>query len=329
MDVSLVRILAEGLNAAVGPTAVVFALAAIGLNVHYGFTGLLNFGQVGFMLIGAYGLGISVSLWGVPFWFGIVVAILAAVALALLLGMPTLRLRADYLAICTIATAEILRFVVRSSPLSSVTGGQFGIPSQTGGTGFHHTWVAINPIPPGRYDFGLLTFSHTRLWLTIVGWTLVALCLLLVWSLMRSPWGRVIKSIREDEDAARALGKNAFAYKMQALVLGGVLGGLGGVVMALSQHAISPDQFLPHLTFYAYAVLILGGAATIFGPVLGSVLFWFILLSTESFLRQADIVGTGNIGAIRLALVGLLLILLMIFRPQGILGDRREMMLSA
>ncbi len=329
MDVSLVRVLADGLNAALGPTAIVFALAAIGLNVHYGYTGLLNFGQVGFMLVGAYGLAISVSVAGVPFWAGILIAILSATALALLLGIPTLRLRADYLAICTIAAAEIFRFVIRSSPMSQLTGGQFGIPSHAGGPGFHQTWVAMNPIPEGRYSFMLLSFSHTRLWLTIVGWTLVAVCMLLVWALMRSPWGRVIKSIREDEDAARALGKNAFAYKMQALVLGGILGGLGGVMLALSQHAISPDQFLPHLTFYAYAILILGGAATVFGPVIGSVLFWFILLVTESFLRQADIVGGGNIGAIRLALVGLILILLMIYRPQGILGDRREMMLNA
>lgn len=329
MDIDLVRVLADGLNAAVGPTAAVFALAAIGLNVHYGFTGLLNFGQVGFMLVGAYGLAISVSIWGFPFWAGLLVGTFAAVALALLLGMPTLRLRADYLAIATIAAAEILRFVIRSSPAVPYTGGQFGIPSHVGGPGFHRTFLGFSPFPSGRYDFWLLSFTASRLWAAIVGWSLVAIALLLVWALMRSPWGRVIKSIREDEDAARALGKNTFAYKMQALVLGGVLGGVGGMVMALSQQAVSPDQFLPQLTFYAYGVLILGGAATVMGPLVGSVLFWFLLLSTESALRQVETIPSGSIGAIRLMLVGVILIVLMAFRPQGIFGNKQEMMLDA
>jgi neutral amino acid transport system permease protein len=319
----------SGLNSAVGPTAIVFALAAIGLNIHYGYTGLLNFGQVGFMLVGAYGLGISVSIYGAPFWAGILMGLLAAVALALLLGLPTLRLRADYLAICTIAAAEILRFVFRSRPATEFTGGPFGIPSQVGGPGFTRTWNALNPFDPGTYRFGPLQFTHTRLWVTVVGWTLVLLMVLLVWALMRSPWGRVIKSIREDEDAARALGKNVFAYKMQSLVLGGVLGGMAGIVLALNQASMAPDQFLPQLTFFAYTVLILGGAATVWGPVLGSVLFWFLLASIERGLLDSGIVAAGTVGPTRLAVVGLALVLLMVFRPQGILGDRREMMLDA
>jgi neutral amino acid transport system permease protein len=329
MDIDLLRVVTEGLNAALGPTAIVYALAAIGLNIHYGYTGLLNFGQVGFMLVGAYGLGISVSIWGWPFWAGILMGMLAAALLALLLGIPTLRLRADYLAISTIAAAEILRFVFRSAPATEFTGGPFGIPSQVGGSGYAQSFVAMNPLPSGTYNFGVVAFTHTRLWVTIVGWTLVGFMVLLMWALMRSPWGRVVKSIREDEDAARALGKNVFAYKMQSLVLGGVIGGLAGVMLALAQQALAPDQFLPQLTFFAYTVLLLGGAATVMGPVLGSILFWFLLLSTESILRQGDLVATQTIGPLRLALVGLVLVLLMAFRPQGIMGNKREMMLDA
>jgi neutral amino acid transport system permease protein len=322
-------VLYSGLNSAIGPTAIVFALAAIGLNVHYGYTGLLNFGQVGFMLVGAYGLGISVSIYGMSFWVGILIGLLAAVLLALLLGVPTLRLRADYLAICTIAAAEILRFVVRSRPATAYTGGPFGIPSQVGGRGFSGTWNALNPFPPGTYRFGPFVFTHTRLWVIIVGWALVLLMVLLVWALMRSPWGRVIKSIREDEDAARALGKNVFAYKMQSLVLGGTIGGLAGIMLALNQASMAPDQFLPQLTFFAYTVLILGGAATVWGPVLGSVLFWFLLASIERALLDSGIMASGVVGPTRLALVGLALVLLMVFRPQGILGNKQEMMLDA
>jgi neutral amino acid transport system permease protein len=325
----LLEILRSGLNSAIGPTAIVFALAAIGLNIHFGYTGLLNFGQVGFMLVGAYGLGISVSIYGAPFWLGILIGLAAALVLALLLGLPTLRLRADYLAICTIAAAEILRFVFRSRPVTEFTGGPFGIPSQVGGSGFTTTWNALNPFPPGTYRFGPLAFPHTRLWTTVVGWTLVLAMVLLTWALMRSPWGRVIKSIREDEDAARALGKNVFVYKMQSLVLGGMIGGLAGIVLALNQASMAPDQFLPQLTFYAYTVLILGGAATVWGPVLGSVLFWFLLASIERALLDSGVMPSGTVGPVRLALVGVALVLLMVYRPQGILGDKREMMLDA
>jgi neutral amino acid transport system permease protein len=325
----LYEILRAGLNSAVGPTAIVFALAAIGLNIHYGYTGLLNFGQVGFMLVGAYGLGISVSIYGAPFWLGILIGLAAAVVLALLLGIPTLRLRADYLAICTIAAAEILRFVFRSRPATQFTGGPFGIPSQVGGSGFSGTWNALNPFPSGTYRFGPLAFTHTRLWVVITGWAVVLLMVLLTWALMRSPWGRVIRSIREDEDAARALGKNVFVYKMQSLVLGGMIGGLAGILLAVNQASMAPDQFLPQITFFGYTVLILGGAATIWGPVLGSVVFWFLLASIERALLDSGVMPSGTVGPVRLALVGVALVLLMVFRPQGILGDKREMMLDA
>jgi neutral amino acid transport system permease protein len=327
----LVRVLVDGLRAAVGPEAIIYALAAIGLNMHFGYTGLLNFGQVGFLLVGAYGMSITVVTFGQSMWLGIVVGMLAAVVLALLLGIPTLRLRADYLAIVTIAGAEILRFIFRASPANPLTGGVFGQQR------FADAFYAVNPIPEGSYAVWVIHFgSHRRLWVIVVGWLLVALCCLLVWALVRSPWGRVLKSIREDEDAARSLGKNVFNYKMQALVLGGVMGALAGILMAIQQQAVHPDTYLPLVTFYAYTILILGGPARVFGPVVGSVIFWFIFTSLDTLLRQLRAVGflppqmfgTEQIGAIRIGLVGLGLMLLMAFRPQGIFGDRREMQLD-
>ena len=284
MDV--MRILVDGLRSAVGPEAAVYALAAIGLNMHFGYTGLLNFGQVGFLLVGAYGVSITVVTFGQSMWLGVIVGILAAVFLALLLGIPTLRLRADYLAIVTIAGAEILRFIFRASPANPLTGGVFGQQR------FADAFYAINPIPEGSYGFWLIQFgSHRRLWVIVVGWALVALCCLLVWALVRSPWGRVLKSIREDEDAARSLGKNVFNYKMQSLVLGGVMGALAGMVLAIQQQAVHPDTYLPLVTFYAYVILILGGPARVFGPVVGSVIFWFLFTSLDTLLRQARAVG--------------------------------------
>jgi neutral amino acid transport system permease protein len=325
MDFS--ALFANAFRAAVGPEAAVYALAAIGLNVHFGYTGLLNFGQVGFMLVGAYGIAVTVATFGGPLWLGVLVGIVLAVLLALLLGIPTLRLRADYLAIVTIAAAEILRFVFRSSPARPVTGGVFGLQQFAG------QFYALNPLPVRSYGIGPVMFSHRRFWVVLVGWALVALCALIVWALMRSPWGRVLKSIREDEDAARSLGKNVFSYKMQSLVIGGVMGGIAGMVFALNQQAVNPDTYLPIITFYAYTILILGGPARVIGPIVGSILFWFLLAATDAFLRQGSAagfipLGTGGIGAVRFTLVGLGLMLLMAFRPQGIFGDKREMQLD-
>lgn len=327
----LVEILGSGLRAAFGPTAAAYALLAIGLNMHYGFTGLLNFGQVGFMLVGAYGVGITVATLGWSMWLGILVGMLAAVVLALVLGVPTLRLRTDYFAITTIAVAEVLRLIVRSSPARPITGGPFGLQSIAG------EFYAINPIPTGSYGIGELTYTHGQLWVLLVTWGLAMLASLLLVALMRSPWGRIIKAIREDEDAARALGKNVFSLKMQSLIIGGVIGALGGAMFAISGSTVNADTYFPQVTFFAYTILILGGAASRFGPMLGSVLFWFLFSSINGALRQASgagmlpdfMRGGGATGAVALAVVGLTLMLLMIFRPQGLLGNRREMMINA
>jgi neutral amino acid transport system permease protein len=322
----IVKILMDSLRTAVGVPSAAYALAAVGLNVHFGYTGLLNFGQVAFMMVGAYGTAVTVKEGG-PLWLGLLVGIGLAVLLGLLLGIPTLRLRADYLAIVTIATAEILRYVTRSNALEGLTGGVFGIQQ------FADPFYALNPIPPGRYGIGSFNFSNRQLWVILVGWLAVAATLLLLTVLLRSPWGRVLKAIREDEDAARSLGKNVFAYKIQSLVLGGVIGSLAGMLLAIDAQAVNPDTFVSILTFFAYTVLILGGPGRILAPVVGAVIFWFLLQFTDGLLRGALAAGwLGNMleandaAAIRFALVGLGLILLMVLRPQGILGSREELL---
>jgi neutral amino acid transport system permease protein len=324
-------VLGNALRAALGADAAIYALAAIGLNLHYGFTGLLNFGQVGFMLLGAYGMAVSVATWGLPLWLGIIVGLLCAVALALFLGFTTLRLRADYFAITTIATAEILRIVIRSKPAEGLTGGVYGLQDLSG------AFYRLNPIPSGRYGIGTFTFTANQLFSAIVCWILVALCTLLLVGLMRSPWGRVIKSIREDEDAARSLGKNVFSYKMQSLIIGGLFGAIGGIMFAVVPSAVNADSFLPQVTFFAYTILILGGVASRMGPIIGSIIFWFLVSGIESFMREAQaedllpgVLGnSGAVGAVSTAVVGLALVLLLVFRPQGILGNRTEMQISA
>ncbi|GAA1083435.1 branched-chain amino acid ABC transporter permease [Pseudonocardia alni] len=322
------QLLTVGLSQLIGPSAIFFALLALGLNIHFGYTGLLNFGQIGFALVGAYGMGISVANYGAPLWLGVLIGMACGVALALVLGIPTLRLRADYLAIVTIAASEILRLITRSTSQTGFTGGTQGL------TGFADSFARANPFGTGTYDFGVLSLRGPDLWSILVGWTVVGLCVLLTWLLVRSPWGRVLKAIREDEDAARALGKNVFAYKMQALALGGVFGALGGIVFALATQSLTPDFYSPPQTFFAYAALILGGAGRVFGPVIGAMAFWFLLSVADAFLRQATagespllpFISSQDVGAIRFVLVGLFLGLMMVFRPQGIFGRRREVL---
>jgi neutral amino acid transport system permease protein len=324
--------LTGGLQAALGYQAIFFVLLAVGLNVHFGYAGLLNFGQAAFALLGAFGLAVSVVSWGLPFWVGILIGLAAAVLLAVLLGIPTLRLRADYLAIVTIATAEILRLVFRSVWATPVTGGTRGL------SGFNADFVALAPWPGNsQYDFLGMRWSGAQLWLALVGWLLVLLCSLLVWALMRSPWGRVVKAIREDEDAARSLGKNVYAYKMQALILGGVIGSLGGTVYALGLGSVNPDQYQNANTFLAYTALILGGAARVWGPVIGGAILMFVVQFADSGLKALisngiipeSLLSPTDVAQLRFVLIGVGLMVLLVFRPQGIFGDRREVMLDA
>ena len=326
MDWSI--IVSQTFTQAIGWAAVVYGLAAIGLNVHFGYTGLLNFGQSAFLAVAAYGLAVTVATFKLPFWLGILIGLVLAVLLAVLLGIPTLRLRADYLAIVTIATSEIVRLIVRSVAFKDVLGGSDGINN------FADSFYALNPFP-GGLSFGPFVFSRNDLWIISVGWVLVGIAALIVWLLMRSPWGRVIKGIREDEDAVRSLGKNVYSYKLQSLIVGGVLGCLGGFVFAIYAQSVQPDLYGTELTFFAWTILILGGAARVGGPIIGAIVFWGIMTFIVEFLNEATRVGvitflrTDQVGQVRFMLLGLSLMLLMIFRPQGMFGDKKELALDA
>ncbi|HUR08132.1 MAG TPA: branched-chain amino acid ABC transporter permease [Nonomuraea sp.] len=319
-----ITIISTTVKSAIGVETVLYALAAIGINIHFGYTGLLNFGQAAFMGVAGYGLAVTVTVLNLPFWVGIGVGLIAAVLLALLLGAPTLRLRADYLAIVTIAAAEIVRLVFRSVQFKDVFGGS------DGQRGFSDGFYALNPFPEGEYGIGWFSFNHRLLWIMLVGWVLVGLSCGIVYLLMRSPWGRVLKAIREDEDAVRSLGKNVFSYKMQSLILGGVIGSLGGFIYGLAYASVQPDVFGTETTFFAYTIVILGGAARVLGPVVGSMIFWVLLVLVNGVLSEAVQAGyipfmtSIQVGPVRYILVGLGLILLLIFRPQGIFGDKRE-----
>ena len=320
-------------QAFVGIDAVYFAIAAIGLNIQFGYAGLLNFGQAAFMAAGAYGLGMTAHYFAISMWWGLAIGIIFSLILGLLMGVPTLRLRADYLAIVTIAVAEIIRLVVRSVRFKTFFNGSDGIQGFSGE--FRDLGVSLGFRPADEYGFWWFTFTGRQLWTLVFAWTLVAIFGTITYFLMKSPWGRVLKAIREDEEAVRSLGKNVFWYKMQALLFGGVIGSFAGMILALDRANVQPDNFSRDLTFYVLTALVLGGVARVSGSIVGPMLFWAIFSFVDNFLRQLleDPIKLGDytlmqstqVGQINFFLIGLTLVLLMVFRPQGLFGSRKEM----
>ena len=328
-----VLVLENSLKGFVGINAVYFAIAAIGLNIQFGYTGLLNFGQAGFMACGAYGLGMTAHYFDWSFWLGIPLALVFAIVLGVLMGVPTLRLRADYLAIVTIAAAEIIRLVVRSVRFKTFFGGSDGINNFS--KPFRDLGASLGIDQTQEDGVRPLEFTGRELWTILIGWIIVAVLASLVYLLMKSPWGRVLKAIREDEDAVRSLGKSVFSYKMQALLLGGVIGAISGMVFALDRGSVQPDNYSRDVTFYILTALVLGGVARVSGSIVGPMLFWGLFTFLDNFLREIaeDPINIGNftilkstqVGQLNYMIVGLTLILLMVYRPQGLFGNRQEM----
>jgi ABC-type branched-subunit amino acid transport system permease subunit len=319
-----IPILNNTASSIISPATIAYALAALGLAVHFGYAGLLNFGIAGFMALGAYGYAISILTFGLPWWAGALIGMGAAAVFALVLGIPTLRLRGDYLAIVTIAAAEVLRLLFLTTAFDDVTGSADGL------SGYHGSFRDANPLPEGTYGFGPWEYNEVGWWVRILGIIALVLAAVMVWRLMASPWGRVLKGIREDEDAVRALGKNVFSYKLQALVVGGVIAAAGGVVYALPS-AVNPGVYVTSLTFFVYTALLLGGAATVFGPLIGSLIFWVLQTFIGNVMPALVSAGVlpfmSNIQSqtVRFILVGIALMLIVIFRPQGIFGNKKEL----
>jgi branched-chain amino acid transport system permease protein len=238
------------------------------------------------------------------------VAAIAAILLSALVGLaiaiPILRLRADYFAIATLALSEIIRRILENA--ESLTAGTFGI--------------RLIPRPFGTTILdsrGLSDLSMAALGLT---------ALLLTWIVLeyltKAPWGRVLRGIREDEEATLALGKNVFSFRLQAFVLGCAVLGLAGAVWSAHQGFISPDQFDPVATFGIYVMVILGGSGNNRGVIVGAFLFYgFDWVSTrlKDYLPQAI---QGSIPPIRLMVIGVLLIILVLFRPEGIFKEKKR-----
>jgi branched-chain amino acid transport system permease protein len=289
-------------------TALAFAIVCLGLNLQWGETGLFNVGVAGFVAVGAYTSAILTTPpstahlggFGLPMAIGWLAGMAAAGLVSLAVGAITLRLRADYLAITTFGMAVVIQLVALNAQW--LTGGAFGI-------GF---------IPRAFESVAdrALAFSLGNLALTALTCLLVYLALE---RLVRSPWGRVLRAIREDETAALSLGKNATRYRLQAFAIGGAVMGLGGALHAHFIGFIAPNNYLPNFTFQVWTMLIIGGAGSNRGAILGAVLVWALwALSGALISLGVPAEYQARASALQLVAIGAILCLTLLLRPRGL-----------
>ena len=311
-------------------TMAIFSVICIGLNIQWGYTGIFNFGVAAFFMIGAYtaaiitkepadsefatyigGFGPALGSLPLPFareWAPFLVAVLAAAALsallALLLGWPTVRLREDYLAIALIGAAEVLRRIATEERwLVNGSRGLGGIP---------------------RPLAGLIEAESYRYLFLLLAVILLAIVYILADRGIRSPWGRVLRAIREDEAATAAAGKDVVTFKLQGFILGAAIMGAGGAFYAFQQGAVSPDAFTHFFgTFIFWAMLIAGGSGNMVGAIVGVYVIWG-LWSTTLQLQGYDLPAfiAGRIPHLRDTLVGLTIVAVLLLNPRGLIPEQ-------
>ena len=288
----------------------IYAVLSLGLNVQWGFTGQINIGVAAFFAIGAYSSAIVTTAasphhlggFELPFLLGVVGAMIASGILAFCIGLITLNLRGDYLAIASIGIAEIIRLFLKNE--GWLTNGVRGIPA----------------IPK---PLSGLTESGDALLFLLVILVFVAVTYLALERLYRSPWVRVLRAIRVNEDAVQAAGKNVLRFRLEAFVLGSVIMGIGGALYAHFTTFISPSAFDPMFgTFLVWVMLIAGGSGNNKGALLGAVIIWGVWSGTEIFTTRLPEMWVTRASAIRIFLVGALLECILIFRPQGLLPEK-------
>ncbi len=286
----------------------IYALLSLGLNLQWGLTGQFNIGIAGFFAVGAYTSAILTTApsphylggFGMPLVVGFIIAMVLAGLVAVLVGLLTVRLRTDYLAIATIGIAEIIRLVLKNEEW--LTNGVRGIPG----------------IPrPFAETLGL---SDAVFLLVVV--VLILIVYLALEAARRSPWGRVLRAIRENEDGVRAAGKHIERFRLEAFVVGSMIMGLGGALFAHFVGFISPEAFTPEFaTFLVWVMLIAGGSGNNKGAVLGALIIWLVWTGTEFLTSMAPPEYVTQASALRLLMIGILVQVILLVRPDGLLPE--------
>jgi branched-chain amino acid transport system permease protein len=309
----------------VGVVAGIYTLLGLGIQLEFGFAGLLNFGHVAFMAIGGYTMAILVVKAEWSMWLAAPLAVLAAALAGVVLGLTTLRLRADYFAIATIAFSEIVRYVATNE--DRLTGGSQGTINLAGAgqaASYNGEWERFQ-----SWLQGVLHLGSKDVTMLVVVWLVALASCTGLWAAGRTPWGRVLRALREDEDAAASLGKNVFGFKLQALALGSALAGLAGCFYAWQFSFFSPNDFAPLLTFFAWMIVLLGGPGRFFTVPVGAVVFGVLFAGTRFFdFAPFAWFDSAERAYVRLMLIGLAIIGLVLFRPQGLFGRREELVLE-
>jgi branched-chain amino acid transport system permease protein len=292
--------------------ALTYALITLGLNVQWGLTGLFNVGVAAFVAVGAYTSAILTTPpvegrlggFGLPVPVGWLAAAVTSALLAAAVAKLTLRLRADYLAITTFGVAVLVQ--AASLNLEGVTGGAFGI------TFIPRPFASLASDP---VLFGALN-------LLVVAGAVVAVAAALE-LLARSPWGRALRAVREDEMAAQALGKSPSKLRLEAFTVGGAVMGIAGAAQAHFVGFIAPENFLPMLTFQVWAMLIVGGSGNTLGAVAGAVLVWAIWAATAAAISAfVPPEHQARAAALQIVMIGTLLAAVLLWRPAGLFPER-------
>ncbi len=278
----------------------IFGIVSLSLNLEFGFAGLANFGKVAFFLIGAYTYAL-LSQVGVPFYLCLIASAVVSAIFGLLISLPALRLRADYLAIAILAFGEILRLIVKSEDW--LAGGDWGItvaPAISVAGASHRVDALINI---GLVYFCLLIFFF------------------IIQLLANSPYGRAMRAIREDELAAEVMGKSRTKFKAQALMIGSAMAGVAGALYVQYQYSVLPGMFMPMITFTVWIMVLLGGPGNNWGVLLGATLVEVFERGTNIAKDYIDLpVDPSNLQYI---LFGALIIFVLLYRPQGILKESK------
>lgn len=276
----------------------IYIIFALSLNLEVGYTGLFNFGHVAFFGIGAYASAL-LTLHHVPFELSLLISLAMAGLWGYLLSLPSLRLRGDYFGIATLGFGEIIRMIFQNEVW--LTKGPMGLPGISKPILFSYRFASLSQYFLLALGFAIITFLILRI-------------------ILRSPFGRVLRAIREDEVATEALGKNVFRFRIKSFVIGSILAGLAGTLWGHYITFISPSDFTLLETILVLLIIVLGGKGTEWGPVIGAVLLIFFQESLRFLRLPAEY--TRYLAPLQQMIFGGLLVLLMIFRPEGIIKEK-------